>query len=278
MSTATTSPTTSPTSTADLTPVRPVARPEPPGIPFGRVVAVELRKMFDTRSGFWLMASVGILALLATAAVILFAADSELTYATFAAAFGYPMVVVLPIIAILSVTSEWSQRTGLTTFTFVPRRGRVILAKGICSVGIGVVSMLLAAGIGAVGNVVGSAIAGVDTVWDMSVAELGLITLANVIGVLVGFMFGVLLRSSAAAIVAYFVYSFVLSVLTEVLAASQQWFADARPWVDYNFAQVPLFDGAVSAEQWAQLGVAGLFWFVIPFAIGLRLVLRSEVK
>ena len=31
-----------------------------------RIVGVELRKMFDTRSGFWLMASIGILAVIAT--------------------------------------------------------------------------------------------------------------------------------------------------------------------------------------------------------------------
>ena len=70
------------------------------------------------------------------------------------------MTVILPIVAILSVTSEWSQRTGLTTFTFEPGRGRVIAAKALCSVGVGVVSIALAAAIGAVGNVVGTAIAG----------------------------------------------------------------------------------------------------------------------
>ncbi|MCW2759631.1 MAG: transporter permease, partial [Nocardioidaceae bacterium] len=86
-------------------------------IPTSRIVGVELRKMFDTRSGFWLLASIGILAVLATAAVIAFAPDDELTYETFASAIGFPMAVVLPVIAILSVTSEWSQRTGLTTFT-----------------------------------------------------------------------------------------------------------------------------------------------------------------
>ena len=41
------------------------------------------------------------------------------------------MTIILPMIAILSVTSEWSQRSGLTTFTLVPHRGRVILAKAI---------------------------------------------------------------------------------------------------------------------------------------------------
>ncbi len=31
------------------------------GIPLSRVVTTEMRKMLDTRSGFWLMASIGIL-------------------------------------------------------------------------------------------------------------------------------------------------------------------------------------------------------------------------
>ena len=38
---------------------------------------VELRKMFDTRSGFWLMASIVITAVLATGAVIIFAPDER---------------------------------------------------------------------------------------------------------------------------------------------------------------------------------------------------------
>ena len=37
---------------------------EVPQIPLARVVGVELRKMIDTRSGFWLMSSIGITGLL----------------------------------------------------------------------------------------------------------------------------------------------------------------------------------------------------------------------
>src|SRR4051794_28056542 len=148
------------------------ARPAPTRIPMTRLVGVELRKSFDTRSGFWLMASIGILAVIATVATIVFAPESELDYESFAAAIGFPMAVVLPIIGALLVTSEWSQRTGLTTFTLVPHRGRVITAKLAVTVGIGVVSMLMAAAIGALGNIVGTAITGTDTVWNVSLAEL----------------------------------------------------------------------------------------------------------
>ncbi|MCW2851343.1 MAG: hypothetical protein JWM84_1007 [Nocardioides sp.] len=268
--------TAEPTAAVDLT--ARTTRPVHPPIPLSRVAGVELRKMFDTRSGFWLMASIAILATAATAAVIIFAPDSELTYEAFASAIGFPMAVLLPMVAILSVTGEWSQRTGLTTFTLVPHRERVIAAKVLVSVGVGVVSMLVAGMIGALGNILGTAITGTDTVWDVSVTEFAYIILANVLGMMIGFMLGVLIRNSPGAIVGYFVYSFLLPTLSMLLANSQQWFADAQNWVDFNFAQGALFEGEMSGEAWAQLAVSGTFWLVIPLAVGLALVMRSEVK
>ena len=253
-------------------------RPTPAPIPMSRIVAVELRKSFDTRSGFWLMASIAILAAIATAARIMAAAADQVDYAASATAIGCPMAVVLPVVSVLSVTSEWSQRTGLTSFTLVPHRGRVIRAKLAVTLGVGVVSMLLAAAIGAVGNVVGTAIRGTDTIWNVSATELTYIVIGNVLGMLVGFMLGVLLRNSAAAIVGYFVYGFVLPPLSMLLAVNQEWFEKAQPWVDFNYAQGNLFNGSMTGEQWAQLGVTGLFWLAIPMAVGLWAMLRSEVK
>ena len=253
-------------------------RPVPEPIPFSRLVSVELRKCFDTRAGFWLLASVGIVALLATVAVLLWAPDSQLTYSTFSGAVGFPMTVLLPMIAILLVTGEWSQRSGLTTFTLVPNRPRVIGAKAAVTIGIAVVSTVLAFAIGAVGTVLGSAIAGVDQVWDMTAGDILDIGLAQTLGMLIGFMLAAVIRHSAGAIVAYFVYSFVLSGLTELLAQTQQWFSDLRPWVDVNYAQAALFNGGLTSAQWAHLAVTTVVWLVIPLAVGVRVLMRSEVK
>ncbi|UFN42632.1 ABC transporter permease [Nocardioides okcheonensis] len=257
---------------ADATPraVRP--------IPTARLAKVELRKMFDTRAGFWLMASVGIVSVLATAAVILWAPDGAIDLETFASAIGMPLSVVLPIIAIMSVTGEYSQRTGLTTYTLVPWRGRVITAKLLVTLGIGVASMFLALAIGAVGNLVGAAITGIDPVWSVTVTEFANIVLANVLGMLMGFMLGVLFRSTPGAIVGYFVYSLVLPIAFGTLAALQSWFADLQPWVDVQFAITRLFDQSMTTEYWQQLGVTTLVWLWIPLALGLRAVLRAEVK
>jgi hypothetical protein len=253
------------------------AREHPP-IPTSRLVAVELRKMFDTRAGFWLTASIGILSLVATGAVIAFAPDGAITYESFATAVGVPMSVILPMIAILAITSEWSQRSGLTTFTLVPHRGRVIGTKAVAGTVVGVVGMALAMLIGALGNVVGSWAVGVDTVWNMEWSQVPLVLLANVLGMAVGFMLGVLLRSSPAAIVGYFIYSLVLPGLFAMLASLQEWFRDLQPWVDFNFAHTRLFDQAMTGEYWAQLGTASLIWLVVPLAVGLLVVRRSEVK
>jgi ABC-2 type transport system permease protein len=262
---------------AETRPVPRAARTAQP-IPMTRIVGVELRKMFNTRSGFWLMTSIGIAAVLATVATLLFAPDDELTQDAFSGAIGFPMVVILPMVAILSVTSEWSQRSGLTTFTLVPHRGRVIGAKALAVLTVTVASMLLAFAIGAVGNVAGSAIAGVDTVWDVTVLNFGLIILGNMVGMLAGFMLGVVLRNSPAAIVGYFLISFVLPGLFLLLSNAQAWFKDVWPWIDFNYAQGALFNGDPSAAEWAHLGVTSLVWLVIPMAVGLKMIMRSEVK
>ena len=247
-------------------------------IPLTRIVGVELRKMFDTRSGFWLMASIVITSVLATAAIIVFAPDDQLTFDNFAAAIGAPMTIILPMIGILAVTSEWSQRSGLTTFTLMPHRGRVIGAKFLAAITVGVASMFIALVVGVLGTLVGSAIAGVDPVWNVNAIHFTLIVLGSVLGMLFGFTLGLVIRNSAGAIVTYFVYTLVLPPLLGLLGANQKWFADLQPWVDYTYAQRPLFDGGPSGQQWQHLAVTGGLWFLLPLAVGLLIVRRAEVK
>lgn len=249
-------------------------------VPLARVTQVELRKMFDTRSGFWLIASIAISAVLATGGVILWAPDDQLTYSTFATAIRFPVVVVLPLIAILAVTSEWSQRTGLTTFTLVPHRSRIITAKAISSVLIAIAAMALTFAVGALGNLLSAAVTGTTLVWDVTLTQCLYYVLGMVLSLMVGFMLGVLIRSSTGAIVAYFILTFVLPTIFGLLATSQKWFHDLQPWVDVQFAQSGLFvfDQALTGEQWANIAVTGVTWLLIPLAIGLASVMKAEVK
>jgi len=267
--------TTVPAITTEAEPVRRTARP----IPTTRLVTVELRKMFTTRSGFWMLVSVGILTPISAGSLLVFGLDSEVTYQNFVRASGFPMSVILPIIAILAVTSEWSQRGGLTTFTLVPSRGRVIGAKAISTLLVGLGAVALAFAVGALGNVVGSALAGVDTVWDISLFMALQVVLYNLVGVAFGFTLGVVLRNSAAAIVGYFIVSLVLPGILGLLAQVRSWFEDLQPWIDGNYTQVALLEGATNTgREWALLGSTTTIWIVVPLVVGLLSLRRSEVK
>jgi ABC-2 type transport system permease protein len=261
--------------TSHVVSARPV--PEFP-IPLLRIVSVELRKSVDTRAGFWLLISIGLVSMITTGAVLLFAPAEQLTFATFILALGYPIAVILPMVAVLSVTAEWSQRGGLTTFTLVPKRGKVLLAKALAAVVIALASMLVAFLVGAAGNLVSAAMTGDAAVWNQTPLDLLHLILGNTLLVLVGFMLGVLIRSSAGALVAYLLYAFVIPSLFTMLAVFQDWFRDWRPWVDPNFSQDALFEGSLTTEQWAHLAVTTVVWLVIPLAIGVRSLLHSEVK
>jgi ABC-2 type transport system permease protein len=78
-----------------------------------RLTAVELRKLVDTRAGFWLLTVIGLLtALLVTADLIW--EDREIL--GLRRLLGDAVVVpglLLPVLGVLLVTSEWSQRTNL---------------------------------------------------------------------------------------------------------------------------------------------------------------------
>lgn len=93
-----------------------------------------------------------------------------------------------------------------------------------------------------------------------------------------GFTLGVLVRASAAAIVAYMIYGFIAPTLLTFLAISQTWFHDLRPWVDAQYSQDALLQGSLTGGQWLHLLATTALWFVIPLALGTLRLTRSEVK
>ena len=261
--------------TIEAAPARRTARP----IPTPRLVRVELRKMFNTRSGFWMLISIGVLSPISAGSLLVFGLNSDVTYQNFVRASGFPMSVILPIIAILAVTSEWNQRSGLTTFTLVPSRGRVIGAKAIATLLVGLGAVTVAFAVGALGNLAGSALAGVDIAWDLSLSMALQTVLYNLVGMAFGFALGVVLRNSAAAIVGYFVASLVMPGILVLLAQVRPWFGDLQPWIDWNKTQVALLDGATNTgKEWAMLVSTTMIWIVVPLVVGLLFLRRSEVK
>lgn len=267
--------TTAPTRTFDVSGTRP--------IPFGRLVKVELRKMTDTRAGRWLL---GII-VFATAAVValgFWITRNDVDDRTFLSFFentNTPQMLLLPVLGILLITQEWGQRTTLTTFALEPSRGKVVTAKTTAAVIFGLAAVVLAGVISAVAALVGGA---TDPWADTETLRLANLTLLQVLAVLQGVGFGLLLLNSAGAIVLFF----ALPVVINIVASFWAWLRENGAWIDIAMAQAPLYgfdsmtgerlDPSLTGEQWAQLGVVSLLWIVLPFALGMIRVLRNEIK
>jgi hypothetical protein len=136
----------------------------------------------------------------------------------------------------------------------------------------------LAFAVGAAGNVAASWISGNDRVWDQGLASVPYLLLSLTLTLAVGFAAGTLIRNSAGAIVAFFVFSFVIPPILAVLAITKDWFRDVQPWVDLDYQLAALQAGGFDTEQWLQLAVTSGMWLLLPLGVGLTTLLRSEVK
>jgi ABC-2 type transport system permease protein len=85
--------------------------------------------MVDTRAGFWLQLMAGVVTLAGMTLFCRFAETEDLILRDAFALAITPGSILLAIIGILPVSSEWSQRTALITYTLVPKRMRVMAPR-----------------------------------------------------------------------------------------------------------------------------------------------------
>jgi ABC-type transport system involved in multi-copper enzyme maturation permease subunit len=190
------------------------------------------------------------------------------TYASYLRVAALAMTILLPVVAILMFTGEWSQRSVYTTFTQEPRRIRVLNAKLA-------VSMLLGGGGAVFGGVVTAAGLGLASASGRALEanlNVGAITgylLFVLLNVLAGVALGALLVSSATAIAA----CFALPVAFALLGAASTLVAD---WIDMSTTW-----NWVLENEWGghvpQISVSVLFWVAVPLAAGVGRTIRRDV-
>ncbi|MFT4083063.1 MAG: ABC transporter permease [Nocardioides sp.] len=258
-------------------PLPPVTNAVP--TPFSRTFKVEFRKAWDSRAGFWLLATIVALVVLVEliATIVTGVKDEEMAWGDFAGIAGFVTSVLLPVLGIMLVTSEWGQRTAMTTFTLEPRRPRVILAKALVGVALTVITVVAAMIVGLVCNGLYAVLAGHGD-WDPGLGNLAGFTIYQVLSMLGGFAFACLFLNTAAAIVAFFAYTYVVPTLLAIGSATMDWFDKLAPWIDFQSAVSHFVDWSFEGDDVAQLIVSGLIWLGIPLFFGLRRILRAEVK
>ena len=242
-------------------------------VPLHRLVHVEFRKIIDTRAGLWMCIVMAAATGLAVIAALLTAPAEALDYETFIGIIGLPLMMLLPVLGIMAATSEWSQRTGLVTFTLEPRRGRVVTAKLIAGVLLGLVLIAIALVLAAGANLIALS-KGASGSWEVPWGMILGLVVALTIFVLQGFGFGFTVLNTPAAIVA----ALVLPTLWSIASSMIDWVNKAGVWLDLNRVLDPLMGGRMSGEDWQHLATGVGFWVGLPLAIGIYRVMTREVK
>lgn len=244
-------------------------------VPLTTLLGVELRKMTDTRAGKWLLIGVGVIVAVVLAIAVGVGDADTRTFTNLVALAQLPLGILLPVLGVLAATSEWSQRTVLTTFSLVPSRSRVLVAKGLAAMTLALGAVVFSLVAGAVFALLAPIAGDTNADWSLSLGELGQIVVFQQFNMLSGLALGTLLLNSALAIVLYFVLPTIWGGITDAFTS----LSDVQQWLDTGTTWMRLIDpdAALTGQQWAQSFATAGMWVVLPLAIGLWRVLRKEV-
>ena len=237
----------------------------------GRLIAVELRKMVNTRSGFWIPIGVTLVTLLVA---IISSTNHGGGEATFIHVFNdssRPASYLLPVMGVLLLCGEWSQRTTLTTFTLVPSRRRVIAAKLgasaiVSTVALAVCLLFTLACASALGHAPGGT---GSLLWQVILQGwLGLVA-----GMVMGLAFGAAILLSAPAIVVYL----LLPVVWDGIIGGISALDGVARWLDSGKTLNPLTLHALSGTEWAHVLATLGVWIGIPILVGWARIGRGDL-
>jgi ABC-type transport system involved in multi-copper enzyme maturation permease subunit len=238
---------------------------------FARLARIELRKMLDTRSGLWFSLAVAAVTLLTVVITSLVKGGHDSTLAKLFDNSVQPAGILLPVLGVLLVCGEWSQRTTLTTFTLVPDRGRILQAKLAAAIVLAFTAFLVCL---VCSTVVGELLPAPGGAGGLSIVVLaqGLLFLAATM--VIGVAFGAAIMLSAPALVAYL----LLPTAWDALVSTIHGFATLDHWLAIGTVLGPLAQHAFSATDWAHAGTTLALWMVLPLAIGVWRFARRDVN
>jgi len=237
-------------------------------LPFLRLLRIEWRKSADTRAARWMLVVIAVLVAGATAVPLALPAEFTQAWPGYLAPTALVLALLLPVVSILTLTSEWGQRSVLVTFTQEPRRVRIVAAKVISGIALSLLgsAYALAAAAGALALSDGL---GRQVTWHLPWKYVvGFVTFV-LLNSLLGMAFGALLLNTPAAIVLFFVLPTIWTLI------SYGWLEKAGKWLD----TAQTFRYVLEADWRGHSGpilVSIAFWIALPLALGALRTVRRE--
>lgn len=236
-------------------------------IRFRALLMVETRKAVDTRGSRILLLISSVLALLLVGVGILFGGSTTLGQAVGGSAASFALF--LPLIGLMLVTQEWTQRTAFSTFSAVPQRQRVLLAKAVAALllvaAITMLAVLVAVLIAALRGWVTGSVLPAD---DLASAVRSVLA-AGLCSTVLGVAIGALTLSTTVSVLLFILVPFTLDVALS--------FAPAL-WAEGLSAAT--FSGWLGGDQSFSMAalISLLVWYLLPCFAGTLRFVRSDVN
>ncbi len=238
---------------------------------FGRLTRIELRKMLDTRSGLWFSAAVAAVSLVTVIVTSLVKGGHDSTLARLFNNSVEPAAILLPVLGVLLVCGEWSQRTTLTTFTLVPDRRRVLSAKVAAAILLASAAFAVCLACSVIFGELSPAPGGAGSLSIVVLAQ-GLVFLTATM--VIGVAFGAAIMLSAPAIVIYL----ALPTAWDALSSTLHPLKTLSHWLAIGPTLGPLATHSFSATDWAHAGTTLALWLAVPLIVGVWRFARRDVN
>lgn len=240
--------------------------------PFVKLVGIELRKSVDTRSGRVLVLAILGLALIGLGWQLWHVNDNPVLFGDYLGVAASGAMLLLPVIGVMAMTSEWTQRTALTTFTLSPRRIRVQVAKFVAAVVLSAIVLSVVVLLSLAGTALAGAVADAGNASYAGIGgDLAGVYLTSGLNVIMGAAFGAVIAHTAVAIIVYFLAPTLWAIGADNLLKQRAEWLDV--WAAFGRIAERNMDGKLPETLTALAA-----WIVIPTLVGLWLSTRREVK
>jgi ABC-2 type transport system permease protein len=239
-------------------------------IRFQRLLHVEWRKSIDTRAARWLLIAIALLTAGAAMVPLFLPHEMQQGWPSYLGMTALVLALLLPLVSIMTLTSEWGQSSVLVTFTQEPRRHRVVAAKVLSGLALALLGAVVAFAISAAAMAASDTL-GRSVTWSTDwkyIIGFALFVIANS---LMGMAFGALLLNTPAAIVMFLVLPTLWTLL------SFGWLKDLGRWLDtaqtYRYVLESDWNGHTGPIM-----VSLAVWVALPLTLGTVRTLRREVS
>jgi len=263
--------TSNPATTSTLAPMStgPTGSPIHPQRLF-TLLTVELRKLVDTRTGKAVLGLSIAIPVIALGWLLMKGTGGDVSWQHYAG-FMAVLSMTIPLIGLFAMTSEWTQRTALTTFTLSPRRGRVLLMKFIAALAVSMAVLAVVIGLTVGATALGGLIEGVTPSYGGFGADVRGMVILIALQVTMAAGFGALAAQTAVAVGAFLVAPTLWAAVGTVVFGSNAQWLDVFTAYNRLASDNPLTD-------LPQTLTAITFWVVLPTTVGIIRSLRREVK